>query len=265
MKKTNYIAKKPDNQGLIHYTDAEHATWKKLYERQIKIIDGRACDAYLAGIERLSLSADHIPQCMEVSKRLGELTAWSVVPVEALISFKEFFDLLASKQFPAASFIRIPEELDYLQEPDIFHELFGHCPMLTDPDFANFTHRVGELGQKANKIERAMLARLYWFTVEFGLIRVNDQIKIYGGGILSSKQESVYALESAVPLRIDFDLLTVLRTPYRYDALQKVYFVVDDVAVLYDLVNKDLFDVFAEAKRLGAFSSPEELTDLRSC
>lgn len=264
MKKTNYIAKKPNKSGLIDYSDAENQTWKTLYERQIKLIKNRAATPFIEGIKALKLNAKKIPQCKEVSDILQDLTGWSVTPVEALISFQDFFQLLASKQFPAASFIRIPEELDYLKEPDIFHELFGHGPMLTNSAFANFTQQVGQFGLKANKQERAMLARLYWFTVEFGLLQTDTGLRIYGGGILSSKTESVYALESDAPKRLPFNLLTVLRTPYRYDELQKTYFIIDHIDTLYNLLSENLLDAFHQARKLGMLE-PEELDELRSC
>jgi phenylalanine-4-hydroxylase len=264
MKPATYIAKIPDDNGLINYTEAEHAVWRTLYERQIKLIEDRAAKPFIEGVKTLQLSPDHIPQCKEVSNILQSLTGWSVTPVEALISFKEFFKLLANKQFPAASFIRVPEELDYLKEPDIFHELFGHGPMLTNPAFSNFTQEVGQFGLKANKQERAMLARLYWFTVEFGLLNTEEGLRIYGGGILSSKTETVYALEDKKPKRMPFDLLTVLRTPYRYDELQNTYFIIDSIDTLYNLLSDNLLDAFHQARELGMLA-PEELDELRSC
>ena len=266
-QQTKYVAKKPDANGFIHYTDTEHQVWNTLYNRQVKLIENRACSAFVDGIHKLELNAHQIPQCKEVSEKLLDLTGWIVKPVEALISFSEFFTMLAHKQFPAASFIRIPEELDYLQEPDIFHELFGHGPMLTHSAFADFTHAVGELGIHANKADRAMLARLYWFTVEFGLIKTTQGLRIYGGGILSSKGETVYALESDVPNRQRFDLMTVLRMPYRYDEIQKNYFVIDSFDDLYYLIDNQLLAKFAQARTLGLLPSPYEtdITEQRSC
>jgi len=263
MKSHVYQAKTPDIKGVVHYTPQEHGVWKALYERQIKLVQGRACQEFINGVEALKLSPDEIPQLPELSKRLRAITGWEVAPVKALISFAEFFELLARRQFPAATFIRLPEELDYLKEPDIFHELFGHCPLLTNQAFADFTQRVGELGLSMDKEERAMLARLYWFTVEFGLINTNDGLRIYGGGILSSKGETVYALESEIPLRRQFDLLTVLRTPYRYDEMQKNYFIINSFDELFKLVSVDLRSAFREAKAKGINLTHE--TDVRSC
>ena len=170
MKQTQYVAREPDAQGFIDYPAEEHAVWNTLITRQLKVIEGRACQEYLDGIEKLGLPHDRIPQLGEINKVLGETTGWQVARVPALIPFQTFFELLANKQFPVATFIRTREELDYLQEPDIFHEIFGHCPLLTNPWFAEFTHTYGKLGLQASKEERVYLARLYWMTIEFGLV-----------------------------------------------------------------------------------------------
>ena len=267
MNKTTYVAKQPDSQGLIHYTDSENQVWQTLYERQIKLIQNRACSAFIEGLELIGLNSQKIPQCKEVSIKLNKLTGWEVVPVEALISYKEFFKLLSERKFPAASFIRIPEELDYLMEPDIFHEIFGHAPMLTNPAFAKFAEQVGKLGVTADKADRAMLARLFWFTVEFGLINTEQGLRIYGAGILSSKGETVYALESATPNRQKFDLMTLLCTPYRYDEIQLNYFVINDFNEFYKLIDIDLLSAFATARKMGMLPNPhtEDLSDQRSC
>lgn len=259
-----YVAKKPNEFGLVDFSQEENDVWRKLYTRQIKLLEGRACEEFSYGVSKLKLNPDRIPQLGEVSLELKKATGWQVVPVEALISFKEFFDLLAERKFPAATFIRRLEDLDYLKEPDIFHEVFGHCPLLTHMPFANFTERVGLLGQQMTKEERVMLARLYWFTVEFGLITTPHGLRIYGGGILSSKGETIYALESTVPVREAFDLLTILRTPYRYDEMQKKYFIINSFDDLFGLVNTDLRSAFSEAKRHGLILEEEE-SDVRSC
>ena len=174
-KSTKYEAKVPDENGIIPYTDEEHSVWRDLYARQIEVIQGRVCQEFLDGLEILDLPTDRIPQPKEVSEILRERTGWEVAPVPALINFDKFFKLLAEKKFPAASFIRTRESMDYLQEPDIFHEIFGHTTMLTHQAFADFTHAYGLAGIKATKQERVFLARLYWFTVEFGLIQNGSQ------------------------------------------------------------------------------------------
>jgi phenylalanine-4-hydroxylase len=269
MKKHIYVAKKPDSNGFIPYSEEEDAVWNTLYERQVPIVEPRACQAYLDGLEALKLSPTHVPQCIEVSRVLERYTGWSVVPVEALISFEEFFTLLSTRRFPAASFIRIPEELDYLQEPDIFHEIFGHCPMLVHPDFAKFTEAFGKIGLKAGNKERARLARLYWFTAEFGLFReAGGHHKIYGAGILSSKSETIYAAENPNPSRTHFDLLTTLRTPYRYDIMQTMYYSINDFKTLYEMVEQDLFGLLKHAKKMGDIErslEKPEVDDMRSC
>jgi phenylalanine-4-hydroxylase len=161
MKQTHYVAREPDAQGFIHYPPEEHAVWNTLITRQLKVIEGRACQEYLDGIDKLGLPHDRIPQLGEINKVLAATTGWQVARVPALIPFQTFFELLANKQFPVATFIRTREELDYLQEPDIFHEIFGHCPLLTNPWFAEFTHTYGKLGLAATKEQRVYLARLY--------------------------------------------------------------------------------------------------------
>ena len=248
-----YTAHKPDDQGLIHYTDEEHGTWRILIERQLAALRGKACDEYQAGLDRLSLPLERIPQLAEINAVLQPATGWSVAPVPALISFDRFFALLASRQFPVATFIRRRDELDYLQEPDLFHELFGHCAMLTNPAFARFTHIYGQLGLKASKEERVYLARLYWFTVEFGLLDTPAGLRIYGGGILSSIGETAYAL-SGRPWLQPFDPIEVLRTPYRIDIMQPTYFVLPSLDTLYQLAGQDIMAMVAHARRLGLYA-----------
>ena len=258
-----YKAKVPDSNGLVAYSPEEDAVWSKLYERQTSLLENRACDEFIAGVKALKLSRHDIPQINDVSRVLRSLTGWAVKPVEALISFKDFFELLAKRYFPAATFIRRIEDLDYLKEPDIFHEIFGHCSLLSNQAFADFTHRIGTLGISMNKEERVMLARLYWFTVEFGLIKTTQGLRIYGGGILSSKGESIYALESDIPVREDFDIVRVLRTPYRYDEMQKKYFIINSFEELFNLVNQDLRSIFKEAVAKGVIT--ENDSEMRSC
>lgn len=250
-KSSRYVAKIPDRDGRIHYTEEEHATWATLYARQEEAIADVACVEYLDALERLELPKNHIPQCVDLSERLSDISGWTVTPVPALINFQKFFQLLANKSFPAASFIRRPEDLDYLQEPDIFHEIFGHVPLLTDPRFAAFSQAYGEAGLAADKADHAMLARLYWFTVEFGLIRRANQLKVYGAGIVSSPGECTYALNDDTPERKPFDPLDMLRTPYRIDVFQTVYFVIDSFDQLFDLSQRDLGALIREAKSLG--------------
>ena len=180
-------------------------------------------------------------------------TGWKTAAVPALINFGEFFRLLANKQFPVATFIRTREQFDYLQEPDIFHEVFGHCPLLTNPAFAHFTHTYGKLGLKASKEDRVFLARLYWFTVEFGLVKSGNDLKIYGGGILSSPGETVYSLDSDIPLRQPFTVLDALRTPYRIDIMQPLYYILPSFDHLFDIAEMDIMTWVEKAKSHGLF------------
>lgn len=253
-KTSKYEAKIPDENGIIHYTDEEHSVWRDLFARQSEIIDGRVCQEFIDGAKVLDLPADRIPQPKEVSEVLMEKTGWQVAPVPALINFDRFFKLLSEKRFPAASFIRTREEMDYLQEPDIFHEIFGHTAMLTHPGFADFTAAYGKAGVRASKKERVFLARLYWFTVEFGLLNTPDGVRIYGGGIASSPGETVYALESPEPMRRPFDPLDALRTPYRIDIYQSVYYILDKMDDLFELAQTDLLGLIRKARALGEFA-----------
>lgn len=252
-KKTpsTYKASPVDVEGYTSYSAEENRVWSELITRQIPLIKDRACDEYIHGIDLLNFSHDYIPQCPDVSKVLRDITGWILEPVPALISFDHFFELLANRKFPAATFIRRREELDYLQEPDIFHEVFGHCPLLTNQAYADFTETYGKLGLNASPEDRVMLAKLYWFTIEFGLIETSSGLKIYGGGILSSKSETIYALDSDVPLRKPFDVLDVLRTPYRIDIVQPVYFYINSFDDMFNLIHMDLIGLIHEARRLG--------------
>lgn len=251
VKTTSYVAKPVDAQGNAAYTPEENQIWHDLITRQIPIVQNRACREYTRGLELLNLPKNRIPQCPEVNDILRQETGWALEPVAALIPFDVFFDLLANKKFPAATFIRRRDELDYLQEPDIFHEIFGHCPMLTNQACADFTQKYGELALKASHSDRVMLAKLYWFTIEFGLINTKDGLRAYGGGILSSKNETIYALESNIPQRKPFDPLEVLRTPYRIDIIQPIYYVIDSFDALFELIDMDLLALIAEARELG--------------
>lgn len=240
MKKTSYVAKPVDANGHVDYTSEENGVWHDLYVRQLPVINQYACDDFIQGLHDLNLPKDHIPQCASVSAVLKEATGWSLAPVPALIPFKEFFHLLANKQFPAATFIRRREQLDYLEEPDIFHEVFGHAPMLMNPVIAEFTHAYGKLGENASHKEKVLLAKLYWFTIEFGLMNTSKGLRAYGGGILSSYSETKYCINSPEPLRNPFDIMAVLRTPYRINHIQPIYFIIDNFDIFSELINMDL-------------------------
>jgi len=247
---TTYLAKTPDEFGKIHYTVSEHKVWQTLIERQTPALKDAACDSYISALEQMAFPGDRIPQCDEVSEKIQHSSGWSVTPVSALISFDRFFNLLANKKFPVASFIRRAQELDYLQEPDIFHEVFGHTPLLNDPQFAHFTHTYGLAGVGATDEERVMLARLYWFTVEFGLIRTAHGNRAYGAGLVSSIGELQHAL-SDKPIVKEFDLLEVLRTPYRIDIYQPIYFVIESFDQLFDLTLSEVKLAIKAAQEMG--------------
>lgn len=247
---STYTSHPVDADGNAAYSEEEHQIWRELITRQIPIVQAGACAEYCHGVDLLNLAHDRIPQCPEVSAVLRKATGWALEPVPALIPFEQFFQLLANRKFPAATFIRRREELDYLQEPDIFHEVFGHCPLLTHPAYASFTETYGKLGLEASPEDRAMLAKLYWFTIEFGLVKTPAGLRAYGGGILSSKSETAYCL-SDQPQHKPFDVVDVLRTPYRIDIMQPIYFVIDSFEALFQLTQLDLLAMIKEARKLG--------------
>ncbi|GMQ49104.1 phenylalanine 4-monooxygenase [Vibrio sp. 10N] len=260
---TQYVSNPVNEQGLIDWSEEENRIWHDLVERQLDLVQDRACKEYLRGLELLDLPLDRAPQLTEINQVLQRETGWQVEPVPALIDFDRFFALLASRKFPVATFLRSREEFDYLQEPDFFHEIFGHCAMLTNPDFADFTQHYGQLGYQASSKQRVYLARLYWFTVEFGLVEQNGDLKIYGGGILSSPGETLYALDDERPLRQAFNIDNVLRTPYRIDIMQPTYFVLDDIRQLYELKQQDLSLDVAHAMESGLLPplfEPKDIT-----
>ncbi len=228
------------------YTSAEHATWRYLFERQSKMLKGRACQEFLNGLHVLDLGQSGIPDFARLSETLDRLTGWTVVPVPGLIPDAAFFEHLANRRFPAGQFIRRTNQLDYLQEPDVFHDVFGHVPMLAHPVFADYMQAYGQGGLRSLSFDCLHhLARLYWYTVEFGLIRAKDGLRIYGSGIVSSYAESVYALESPIPRREAFDLKRVMRTPYCIDRFQDMYFIIDN----FDDLLKETYQDFAPVYR----------------
>ena len=238
------------DQGWENYTQAEHDVWITLYERQAALLEGRACEPFLRGLEALDLHRSGIPDFARINVELNRLTGWSVVAVPGLVPDEVFFDHLANRRFPAGQFIRKPQELDYLQEPDIFHDVFGHVPMLTDPVFADYMAAYGRGGQRAlERGQLANLARLYWYTVEFGLLQTAQGARIYGAGIVSSRAESIFALDDPSPNRLAFDLERVMRTPYRIDDFQQVYFVIPSLQALLDATLQDFAPIYDRLER----------------
>ena len=235
-------------QGWDRYTPEEHATWDTLFARQLRQLPGRVAPEFLEGLDVLRLSRPGIPDFAELSDRLMAATGWQVVAVPGLVPDDVFFDLLANRRFVAGNFIRRHNELDYLQEPDVFHDVFGHVPLLANPVFADYMQAYGRGGQRAaamGAIDR--LARLYWYTVEFGLVRTDDGLKLYGAGNVSSHAESIFALDDPSPHRLGFDLKRLLRTRYRIDDFQQNYFVIDSFEDLLDVtLNTDFSPVYEQ-------------------
>lgn len=233
------------DQDWASYTPEDHQVWLTLYDRQAALLPRRACEPFLGGLEALDLRGRGVPDFEVINRRLGALTGWKVVAVPGLVPDEVFFEHLANRRFPAGRFIRRPDQLDYLEEPDVFHDVFGHVPMLTDPVFADYMQAYGEGGLRALHLGQLHnLARLYWYTVEFGLIETPDGLRIYGAGIVSSRGESVFSLEDPSPNRLGFDLVRVMRTPYRIDDFQQVYFVLPSLQRLLDDTLQDFGPIY---------------------
>jgi phenylalanine-4-hydroxylase len=230
----------------------EHAMWDRLFARQSAMLPGRAADAFMRGLDVLKLSKPGIPDYRELNARLTAATGWQIVAVPGLVPDEVFFDHLASQRFPAGNFIRTPDQLDYLQEPDVFHDVFGHVPMLADPVFADYMVAYGKGGLRSLGFGALdHLARLYWYTVEFGLIQEPQGLRIYGAGIVSSYGESIFALDDPSPNRIGFDLTRVMRTDYRIDDYQQNYFVIPSLDQLLKVtVETDFAPLYAELEKL---------------
>ena len=244
------------------YAGAEHAIWRTLFERQTKLLAGRACEEFLSGISTLAVTADRIPDFGRLNDILRRATGWRIVAVPGLVPDDVFFGHLAARRFPATCFIRRPDQLDYIAEPDIFHDVFGHVPLLANPVFGDYMQAYGAGGLKAlglGSLHR--LARLYWYTVEFGLIRTPRGLRIYGSGIVSSKGESVYCLDSPRPNRIGFDLLRVMRTAYRIDDFQQTYFVIDSFDQLFDATRPDFTPYYARLRSMADLAPGDVLAD----
>jgi phenylalanine-4-hydroxylase len=228
------------DQGWERYSADEHGVWKTLFERQTRLLPGRACDEFVQGMHALPMSVDQIPDFGRLSDVLMKHTGWQVVAVPDLVPDEVFFEHLANRRFPAGQFIRQAHELDYLEEPDVFHDVFGHVPMLMNPAIADYIQAYGVGGLRAKQLGKlANLARVYWYTVEFGLVQQKDGVRLFGAGIASSFTESVFALDSASPNRIGFDLARVMRTDYRIDDFQETYFVIRSLDELLALAHID--------------------------
>ena len=230
------------------YSAEDHATWATLFARQREILPGRASQTFLRAQAAMGMSPDRIPRYTDLNRVLGEATGWQLIGVEGLLPELDFFDHLANRRFPVTWWIRRADQIDYIEEPDLFHDLFGHVPLLMDPRFADYMQAYGRGGVKAHAIgpdALQNLTRLYWYTVEFGLIREAGGLRIYGSGIVSSKGESIHALESDAPNRIGFDLERIMRTRYRIDTYQKTYFVIDSFEQLIEATRPDFTPIYA--------------------
>jgi phenylalanine-4-hydroxylase len=225
------------------YGTAEHQLWDELFSRQMRLVPQRACREYLRGLDKLNLGRGGVPEFAAINRELNKLTGWTVVPVPMLIPDPVFFYHLANKRFPAGNFLRTRAQMAYIQEPDVFHDVFGHVPLLTDPVFAAYMEAYGRAGWKALKYNRLKaLAALYWYTVEFGLIRQSDGLRIYGAGILSGPTETQFALEGLSPNRIHLNVDRVMRTDYTISDLQATYFVVESFAELFHMTEQRGFE-----------------------
>jgi phenylalanine-4-hydroxylase len=248
------------DQGWESYTPEEHATWKTLFERQTKLLPGRACDEFVAGMRALPITADEIPDFRRLSDVLMKATGWQVVAVPGLVPDEVFFEHLANRRFPAGQFIRSPAQLDYLEEPDVFHDVFGHVPMLMNPVIADYIQAYGVGGLRARKLGvLPQLARVYWYTVEFGLVEQSGGLRIYGSGIASSYAESVFAIDDASPNRIGFDLERVMRTRYRIDDFQETYFVIRNLDELLELARIDFGPIYERVRGQPEFEPGDVL------
>lgn len=252
------LAQHTIEQGWPGYTEDEHAIWRFLFERQQRVLRGRACREYLDGLKGLGVAAGGIPEFERLSDILDRATGWRIVAVPGLVPDDVFFGFLARRRFPSTCFIRRRDQLDYLQEPDVFHDIYGHVPMLMNPVFADYMQAYGEGGLKALRLGHLkQLARLYWYTVEFGLIATPAGLRIYGSGILSSAGESVYCLDDPRPRRLRFDLRRIMRTEYHIDRYQETYFVIDDFDELFGATRADFAPIYRELDALPEIAPDE--------
>ena len=236
-------------QPWASYARSDHETWAALFKRQQQILVGRACREFIENQQKFGMSPDAIPKFDDLNRVLKKATGWELIGVEGLLPELTFFDHLANRRFPVTWWIRRPDQIDYISEPDLFHDLFGHVPLLLNSLFADYMQAYGAGGVKAHGVNPEALVnltRLYWYTVEFGLIRQDDGLRIYGSGIVSSKGESIHCLESPAPNRIGFDLMRIMRTRYRIDTYQKTYFVIDSFEQLMRATEPDFTPYYVE-------------------
>ncbi|MDB5761206.1 MAG: phenylalanine 4-monooxygenase [Herminiimonas sp.] len=239
-------------QNWAAYTPEQHALWRKLYQRQARLVPGRACDIFIDSLAGLD-AAERIPQFDRISETLYKATRWQLAAVPGLVPDQTFFEHLAKRRFPVTVWLREPHEFDYIVEPDVFHDFFGHVPLLFNPVFADHLQEYGKGGLKALSLDGLkFLARLYWYTVEFGLIESPQGLRVYGAGILSSGGEIEHCMKSAQPHRIRFDVERVMRTLYKIDSYQETYFVIRDFHQLFDDTAPDFTPIYQRLKTLEA-------------
>ena len=253
------------DQRYQHYTAADHDTWSRLHRRQFELLRGRVCDEFFAGLSALGIAADGIPDFRQINRVLKAATGWEVVAVPGLVPDRVFFTHLAQRRFPAGFWIRRPEEFDYIEEPDVFHDVFGHVPLLMNRSYADFVAAYGAAGLRyADPEDLARLARLYWYSVEFGLIETEAGLRIFGAGIASSPGETVFSLESAEPNRIRLDPVRVMRTCYKIDDFQQTYFVLPGFEAMPDLAAGPLEAAMAQARALPELAPDARIAEDRS-
>jgi phenylalanine-4-hydroxylase len=253
----DYTRAGPDyavEQDWAAYTDAEHALYRRLFERQAKLVPQYACPEWQNAIAGLKGVSEKIPHFGGLSEKLRRTTGWEIVPVPGLIPDEAFFTHLASRRFPVTVWLRKPEEFDYIVEPDVFHDFFGHVPLLFDRTYADHLYEYGKGGLKAMRLGAVtMLARLYWYTIEFGLVRTTSGVKAYGAGLLSSGGELAYCVDDPRPRRRPFDLERIMRTEYRIDRYQDTYFVIDSFEHLMRETAPDFTPIYARLAVLPTF------------
>ena len=246
-------------QDYAAYTAADHDTYRRLYERQSALLPGLASEAFIKALPSLGIK-DRIPRFQEINERLHKATGWEIVAVPGLIPEVPFFSLLANRKFPVTDWIRKPDEFEYIVEPDIFHDLFGHVPLLFNPVFADYVQRYGQGGLKAEGLGACeMLSRLYWYTIEFGLIREAGGLRAYGAGILSSSGELAHAVQSPEPRRLPLELARTMRTRYKIDTYQQTYFVIDSFEQLFEMTASDFAPIYEQLQGLPEFAADERV------
>jgi len=250
------------DQPWASYSDTDHQVWATLFKRQREILVGRASDEFLRTQEAMGMTPDRIPKFEDLNRMLRKATGWELVGVEGLLPELTFFDHLANRRFPVTWWIRKPEQLDYLSEPDLFHDLFGHVPLLFNPMFADYMQAYGAGGLKASRLDACeLLARLYWYTVEFGLIRTPQGVRAYGAGILSSAGELRHSVCSPEPSRVRFDLQRIMRTRYKIDSYQATYFVIDSFQQLFEATAPDFTPIYRAVRELPEIEAGVVLPD----